>query len=172
MMMRRTPLLAAALALALAGCSDDSPETDEGLSAASSTRAPPDPALATREIRQALAPEEIEGAALAGELACSFVEDGAEGPLLVAMADVVDAARAEGVLKLGPATVRLRAAEAGGFNAMVHGARFTSGDLEARVQVISDTPTGGGESPPLPARLEIVGPAGAQQIEGEWTCGP
>lgn len=171
-MMRHTPLLAAAVALALAGCSDESPEKDDGISAAPATRAPPDPALAAHGVRQALAPEDIEGAALAGELACSFAEDGAEGPLLVAMADVTDAARAEGVLKLGPSTLRLGAAEAGGFNAMVHGARFTSGDLDARVVVTSDRPAGGGESPPLPARLEIAGPAGTQQIEGEWTCGP
>jgi hypothetical protein len=167
-MMRCTPLFAAAIALALAGCSDNSPETEDGTATGPATRAAP----AVQQIRQPLASEDIEGAALAGELACSFIQRGGEGPLLVAMADVTDDARAQGVLKLGPSTLRLRGAGTGGFNAMVHGARFTSGDLEARVVVTSETPTGDGESPPLPARLELASPAGTQQIDGEWTCGP
>ena len=50
------------------------------------------------------------GAGLGGELGCSFAQEGGEGPLLVAMADVDDGARAEGVLKLGPSTLRLRVA--------------------------------------------------------------
>jgi len=175
-MMRRTPLFAAAVALALAGCSQDAYENDAAATGASegsaATRAPPDPALAVPPIRQSLVAEDIEGAALTGELACSFSQRGAEGALLVAMADVTDAAHAEGVLKLGPSTVRLRATQAGGFNAMVHGARFASGDLTARVVVTSQTPTGGGEAPPLPARLEVGSPAGSQLIDGEWACGP
>jgi len=167
--MRRTSLLAA-VALALAGCSDTSPDNDAPIAAPSRTQ--PDAAPAPPPIRQPLAAEDIEGAALTGELACSFAQRGAQGALLVAMADVADEARAEGVLKLGPLTLRLRAVEPGGFNAMVRGARFSSGDLEARVLVTSDTPTAGGESPPLPARLEIGSAAGTQRIDGEWACGP
>jgi hypothetical protein len=171
-MTRRTPLLATALlAFALAGCSDDSPENGAD-TAASPTRALPDRAPAAPRLREPLVAEDIEGAALAGELACSFAEPGAEGPLLVAAADVIDQARAEGVFKLGPSTLRLRGAETGGFNAMVHGARFTSGEIEARVTVTSETPTDDSESPPLPARLEIASPAGTERIDGEWTCGP
>lgn len=171
-MKRCTPLIAAAVALVLAGCSESSSEKEADVAAEPATRAPPDAALAAQQIREPLVPEDIEGAALTGELACSFTQRGGTGPLLVAMADVTDTARAEGIFKLGPSALRLRGAEAGGFNAMVHGARFISGDLEARVVVTSDTPTGGGESPPLPARLEIGSPAGTQQIDGEWTCGP
>jgi hypothetical protein len=171
-MTHRAPLLAAAIAFALAGCSPDSAEKGGERAADQATRAPPDPVLAAPPLRPALAAEDIEGAALAGELACSFTQPGAQGPLLVAMADVTDAARAEGVLRLGPSTLRLRAAEAGGFNAMVHGARFTSGDLQARVVITSETPRDDSESPPLPARLEIGSPAGSQQIDGEWACGP
>jgi len=170
-MTRRAPLLATALALALAGCSDDSPEKGAD-PAAAPTRAPPDPALAAQQIREPLVAEDIAGAALAGELSCSFAQAGAEGPLLVAQADVTDQARAAGVLKLGPSTLRLRGAGTGGFNAMVHGARFTSGDLEASVAVTSQTPLDDSESPPLPARLAITTPAGTEQIDGEWTCGP
>ena len=176
-MIYRASLFAAAVAFALAGCSPDSAEKDsepatDPSASAGAMRAAPDPVLAAPQVRPALVAEDIEGAALAGELACSFTQLGAEGPLLVAMADVTDAARAEGVLKLGPSTLRLRGSEAGGFNAMVRGARFTSGDLEARVVVTSQTPTDDSESPPLPARLEIASPAGSQQVGGEWTCGP
>ncbi|HEY6814193.1 MAG TPA: hypothetical protein VI168_01515 [Croceibacterium sp.] len=170
--MRRTPLLAAALVLALAGCTEDSPEKEDGVSADAALRPPPDPTLAKSAIRPALTPEDIEGAGLAGELTCAFAQHGAEGPLLMASANVLDVARADGVLKLGPATLRLRGAATGGFNAMVQGARFTSGELEARVVVTSETPREGGESPPRPSRLEIASPAGAQKIEGAWTCGP
>jgi hypothetical protein len=170
-MTRRAPLFAAAIAFALAGCSPDPAEKDGEAAADQAPRAP-DPALAASQLRPALAAEDIEGAALAGELACSFTQSGAEGPLLVAMADVTDEARAEGALRLGPSTLRLRADEVGGFNAMVHGARFTSGDLQARVAVTSQTPTDDSEAPPLPARLEIRSPAGTQQIDGEWACGP
>jgi hypothetical protein len=168
-MMRCTQFLA--VALALAACSDDSSEANAD-PAVSPTRAAPDPALAARQIREPLAAEDIAGAALSGELACSFSQRGAEGPLLVAAADVRDAARAEGVLRLGPSVLRLGAPAAGGFNAMVRGARFTSGDLEARVVVTSQTAADDSESPPLPARLEIASPAGTQAIDGEWTCGP
>jgi len=171
-MMCRALLFSTALALVLAGCSPDSTEADGQSAAGQAPRAAPDSALAASQARPALATEDIEGAALAGELACSFSQRGAAGPLLVAMADVTDEARAEGVLRLGPSTLRLRGAGTGGFNAMVHGARFTSGDLEAQVVVTSRTPTDDGEAPPLPARLEIGSPAGAQQIDGEWACGP
>ena len=167
-MTNRTPLLAAALTL-LAGCSDQTPAED---TAASPTRGPPDASLAAPQIREALTAEDVEGAALTGELACAFTQAGAAGPLLVAMADVTDEARAAGVLRLGPSTLRLRAAETGGFNAMVEGARFTSGDLDARVTVTSPTPMDDSESPPLPARLEIGSPAGTQRIDGDWACGP
>lgn len=171
-MMRCISLLATTLALSLAGCSEDSPEKEDDLSAAPVSRPPPGLAVAAGDVRPALVAEDIEGAALSGELACAFAEHGASSPLLVARADVLDEARAEGVLKLGPTPVRLRAAEAGGFNALVHGAGFTSGDLAARVAVSADASTGGGESPPRPARLEITTPAGTQLIEGTWTCGP
>ncbi len=160
-MNRFLPLLAAAV---LAGCSNDSPDPTAEPDATS--------AAAASAVLETLQAEDIGGAALAGELSCAFSERGADGPLLVAAADVLDGARAEGVLRLGPSTLRLRAAETGGFNAMVHGARFTSGDLAAAVVVTSLAPLADAESPPLPARLEISTPSGSQQIEGEWTCGP
>ena len=167
-MIRPAPSFVAAFALALAACSPDSAEKD---AAAQATRAPTDQAPAAQPL-QALTTEDVEGATLTGELACAFTQSGAASPLLVAQADVTDEARAEGVLKLGPSTLRVSADGPGGFNAMVGGARFISGELESRVIVISGTPLDNSESPPLPARLEITSDAGIQQIDGAWTCGP
>ena len=104
---------------------------------------------------------------------CAFVERGVRAPLLAASADVDDAARPVGVLKLGPSTLRLESAAAGGFNAMVEGVRFTSGDLIAVVTVTSPEPLDDREAPPLAAMLELGSAAlGTQRIEGEWSCGP
>lgn len=153
--------------LALAACSPSAePEAPEETQATSA------PAPIARP-RAALSPEDIEGAALTGELGCSFNEGEGDAPLLVAMADVRDEAIAEGVLKLGPSALSLRADAPGGFNALVDGARFTSGDLTAAIAVTSPKPLGGGESPPRAATLTLESEALApQQIEGRWTCGP
>jgi hypothetical protein len=157
---------AAFLILALAACSPGGEEEETQAPAATGSTAPAAP-------RAALTAEDIEGAQLAGELTCAFSERGMRAPLLAASADVDDAAHAEGVLKLGPSAVRLESDAAGGFNALVNGARFTSGDLTANVVVTSSEPLGEGESPPLAAVLELGSEAlGAQRIEGEWTCGP
>jgi hypothetical protein len=153
------------LLLALAACSPaaDEEKTDAGAAPDAASAAP----------RPALTAEDVEGAQLVGELSCAFTERGMRAPLLVASADVDDAARPQGVLKLGSSTLRLESAGAGGFNAMVEGAGFTSGDLTARVAAISREPLGKGESPPLAAVLELGSPAtGTQRIEGQWTCGP
>lgn len=157
---------AVCLAAALAACSpaaDDEPAAEASEPVAAAVPAP----------RAALTAEDIEGARLAGELSCSFVERGVRAPLLVASADVDDAARPGGVLKLGSSTLRLESAAAGGFNAMVEGARFVSGDLTAAVMVTSPEPLDDSESPPLAAVLELGSAAlGTQRIEGEWSCGP
>jgi hypothetical protein len=155
------------LLLTLAACSPAADEEEK--------TAPPADVAATAAAapRAALTAEDVEAAQLAGELSCAFTERGMREPLLVASADVDDAARPQGVLKLGASTLRLDPAGAGGFNAMVEGARFTSGDLTANIAVTSPEPLGEGESPPLAAVLELGSPAtGMQRIEGEWTCGP
>jgi hypothetical protein len=154
------------LILALAACSPAAEEEEAQVPAATGAPAPAPP-------RATLTAEDIEGARLAGELSCAFSERGMRAPLLVASADVDDAAHAEGVLKLGPSAVRLKSDAAGGFNALVAGARFTSGDLTAKLAVTSPEPLGEGESPPRAAVLELGSEAlGTQRIEGEWTCGP
>ena len=155
---------AVSLALALAACSpaaEEKPEAEAVLEGAPAAQ------------RAALTAEDVEGAQLAGELSCAFNERGMRAPVLVASADVDDAARPVGALKLGSSALRLESADAGGFNAMVEGARFTSGDLTARVIVISDEPLDDSEAPPLAAVLEIGSETlGSQRIEGEWACGP
>ena len=157
---------AAFLILALAGCSTSAEEEEAQAPAATGAPAPAPP-------RAALTAEDIEGARLAGELTCAFSERGTRAPLLAASADVDDAAHAEGVLKLGPSAVRLESPATGGFNALVKGAMFTSGDLTANVVVTSPEPRSEGESPPLAAVLELGSEAlGTQRIEGQWTCGP
>ena len=76
-------------------------------------------------------------------------------------------------LETNSSAVRLESPATGGFNALVKGARFTSGDLTANVVVTSPEPRSEGESPPLAAILELGSEAlGTQRIEGEWTCGP
>lgn len=155
------------LALALAACSPAADEDTEAPAAPAQTPAASSPP------RAALQAEDIEGARLSGELSCAFTERGVRAPLLVASADVDDAARAVGVLKLGSSTLRLEGAAAGGFNAMVHGARFTSGDLTAQVTLTSREPLDDSEAPPLAAVLEIgTAATGTQRIAGEWACGP
>jgi hypothetical protein len=165
-MKRLAVYLAAALAAALAACSpaaEDEPAAEASEPVAAAPTAP----------RAALSAEDIEGAVLTGELSCAFVERGVRAPLLVASADVDDAARPVGVLKLGSSTIKLESAAAGGFNAMVDGARFASGDLTAAVSVTSLEPLDDSESPPLAAVLELGSAAlGTQRIAGEWSCGP
>jgi hypothetical protein len=157
---------AVCLAAALAACS---PAAD-GEPAAEASE--PVTAVPTAP-RAALSADDIEGARLTGELSCAFVERGVRAPLLVASADVDDAARPVGVLKLGFSMLKLESAAAGGFNAMVEGARFASGDLTAAVTVTSPEPLDDSEAPPLAAVLELGSAAlGTQRIVGEWSCGP
>jgi hypothetical protein len=159
--MKHLPLC---LMLALAACSPAAEEKPEAEAVIESPQTAP---------RAALTAEDVEGAQLAGELSCAFSESGMRAPVLVASADVDAAARPVGVLKLGPSTLRLESADAGGFNGMVEGASFASGDLTARVAVTSDEPVDDSEAPPLAAVLEIGSEAlGSQRIEGLWACGP
>jgi hypothetical protein len=159
--------LALCLALGLAACSPAADDETDAQAAPEATPAKSPPP------RTALTAEDIEAAQLSGELSCSFAERGVRAPLLVASADVDDAARPVGVLKLGSSALRLQSSAAGGFNAMVEGARFTSGDLTAQVAVTSREPLDDSEAPPLAAVLEVGSAAtGMQRIVGEWACGP
>jgi hypothetical protein len=116
-----------------------------------------------------LTAEDIQSAALPGELGCSFLTPQA-GPFLLAMGVVASDEPAAGLIKVGETTARVSAP--GGFDAMLGGATFAGETGTVRV-VLSGPATGGGESPPRPASLTYE-PAGdaPQTLAGRWECGP
>jgi len=117
-----------------------------------------------------LSPQEIEGAALAGELGCSFAGTAGKAPLLLAMGDVASSAPARGVVKVGDYLEQVAAP--GGFDGMLRGARFTGAGKTIDIDVTGAAP-GGGESPPVAATLTYRRADGAQrQWVGWWQCGP
>lgn len=174
-------LPAAVLAVLLASCgaapeeearSADPPE--QGVEAPASAP-PPLPGDATvggdgsEIVLTPLSAAEIEEAALAGELGCSFlVEEGP--PLLLAKGYGASGEPGRGVVKVG-SYVEVVAAP-GGYDAMLEGVTFTGAGKTLRI-----TPTGpataGGESPPRPATLTYDRADGARRdFDGQWQCGP
>ena len=117
-----------------------------------------------------LTADDIEGASLRGELACSFSHAAVDGPVLLAKGDVASDAPSRGVLKLGD-YVEMVAAP-GGFDAMLRGTQF-SGAGKVLLVELTGPATGGGESPPNPATLTYHRADGAQRtFAGQWQCGP
>ena len=120
----------------------------------------------------ALAPlsaEDIDGAALTGELACSF-SIGDAAPLLLAMGDVALKEPSRGVVKLGDSVEGVAAS--GGFDAMLKGAQFAGAGKTIRI-ALTGPATGTGESPPAPATLTYDRADGARlSYTGQWQCGP
>jgi hypothetical protein len=114
---------------------------------------------------------EIEAAALAGELDCSFSAGQAgEAPLLLAKGDVASNNPARGVVKVGD-HVEVVAAP-GGFDAMLHGTRFSGAGKTIDI-ALTGAATGGGESPARPAALTYLRADGAERMwSGWWQCGP
>lgn len=111
---------------------------------------------------------EVEAADLGGELACVFLEG--DAPLLVARGDVASRDPARGVVKVGD-VVEMVAAP-GGFDAMLRGTRFHGAGKTIEI-VLTGPATGGGESPPFPARLAYDRADGARrEFAGRWECGP
>lgn len=117
-----------------------------------------------------LSRQEIEAAALAGELGCSFSAEAGHAPLLLAMGQVASKEPARGVVKVGDYVEPVAAP--GGFDAMLRGARFTGAGKTVDIQV-TGAATGGGESPAHPATLTYHRADGAQRSwTGWWQCGP
>ncbi|MBJ6979426.1 hypothetical protein [Luteimonas sp. MC1895] len=114
---------------------------------------------------------EIDGAALAGELACSFsAGEAGESPLLLAKGDVASSNPARGVVKVGDHVETV--AVPGGFDAMLHGTRF-SGSGKTIDIALTGAATGGGESPARPGVLTYLRADGAERTwSGWWQCGP
>ncbi|KPN17261.1 hypothetical protein AO715_04115 [Xanthomonas sp. Mitacek01] len=122
------------------------------------------------EIRlDVLTEADMTQAALAGELACSFTEAGAQ-PLLLAKGDVGSDSPAQGVVKVAGYVEPVRAP--GGFNGMTRDPTFTGQGKTVRIEETGEA-VGGGESPPRPATLTYLRADGASRsIQGQWQCGP
>lgn len=114
---------------------------------------------------------EIEQAALAGELACSFsVAEAGRAPLLFASGDVASSEPARGVVKVGDQVEMV--AVPGGFDAMLRGARFSGAGKTVDIR-LTGAASGGGESPARPASLTYLRADGAERTwTGWWQCGP
>jgi hypothetical protein len=116
-----------------------------------------------------LSAEDIDGAALTGELACSF-SIGDAAPLLLAMGDVASKEPSRGVVKVGDSVEGVAAP--GGFDAMLKGAQFAGAGKTIRI-ALTGPATGIGESPPAPATLTYDRADGARRsFTGQWQCGP
>ncbi len=116
-----------------------------------------------------LSAQDIEAAALAGELACAFSTRGDEA-LLLAKGDVASDDPARGMVKVGDYVEAIAAP--GGFDAMLRGTRFAGAGKTVTV-AITGAATGGGESPPSPATLTYERADGARrEFSGQWRCGP
>lgn len=117
----------------------------------------------------ALSAAEIEQAALAGELGCSFSSAEA-APLLIAKGDVASADPVFGLVKIGDYVERVAAP--GGFDAMAKGTSFSGRGTTIRI-ALTGAAIGGSESPPRPATLIFDRADGAQRsFTGRWECGP
>lgn len=112
---------------------------------------------------------DIDGAGLAGELACSF-SIGDAPPLLLAMGDVASQEPSRGVVKVGDSVEGVAAP--GGFDAMLRGAQFAGTGKTIRI-ALTGPATGTGESPQAPATLIYDRADGARRsYTGQWQCGP
>lgn len=112
---------------------------------------------------------DVSGAALAGELACSFSTGDAQ-PLLLAKGVVASDDPAQGIVKVAGYVEPVRAP--GGFDGMTNNPTFTG---QGKTILIQETGAaiGGGESPPRPATLTYQRADGASRtFEGRWQCGP
>ncbi|MGY0612144.1 MULTISPECIES: hypothetical protein [unclassified Luteimonas] len=161
----RSALLAAVFAVLMAGCSG------ADTTASQPTPLPGDATVGgdgSDIVLTPLSAAEIEEAALAGELGCSFFIEGE--PLLLAKGNVASDAPSRGVVKVGSYVEAVAAP--GGYDAMIEGASFSGAGKTVRI-----TPTGpataGGESPPRPATLTYDRADGARRdFDGQWQCGP
>ncbi len=175
--MSKILLAAGLLQLALAACSDTPPEQEEE----ATTAAPPvyRPAPATDRAQainlaiQALTPADLEQAAIAGELACSFAPGPGGEMLFLGRADVRPEAGAQGVVKL-PEGIRVLAMDAtGGFQAMNGAARFIGDGVSVEFALTGgQTPQGVAQSPAFPATMTVRSGDDAIAVQGIFECGP
>lgn len=155
----------------LAGCSRadeaaaEQPAAEESAAQVAPTASGDGSAIQLDELTQA----DIEGAALSGELACSFsTGDGA--PILFATGIVASDEPAQGVVKISGYVERIAAP--GGFNGITDDPTFTGQGKTIGI-ALTGPASGGGESPPRPADLTYQRADGASStLSGRWQCGP
>ena len=112
---------------------------------------------------------DVSGAALAGELACSFSTGDAQ-PLLLAKGVVASDDPAQGIVKVAGYVEPVRAPS--GFDGMTNNPTFTGQGKTIRIEE-TGAAIGDGESPPRPATLTYQRADGASRtFEGRWQCGP
>ncbi len=115
-----------------------------------------------------LTQEDVQGAALPGELGCSFASQ--DEALLLAKGNVASDEPSRGVVKVGSYVEAVAAP--GGFDAMLPGVTFSGAGKTVRIEVTGPA-IGGGESPPRPATLTYDRADGAKRsYVGQWQCGP
>jgi len=118
-----------------------------------------------------LSAEQLEGANLSGELACSFADANA-ATLLVARADVVPDGMVLGVVNHNGYVETLANGRAGGFSDLLDGIVLLGKGLTLRLARGAATPTGN-ESTRHAATLTAQRADGAERgYAGTWTCGP
>jgi len=117
----------------------------------------------------ALDENDLTGAQLAGELACSFSVSG-QAPLLFARGDVASSEAAQGIVKVAGYVEQIRSP--GGFDGLTRNPTFTGQGKTILIEA-TGAAIGGGESPPRPATLTYQRADGASRVfEGHWQCGP
>lgn len=118
-----------------------------------------------------LSAEQVDGADLSGELACSFADVSA-ATLLLARADVVPDGMVVGVVNHNGYVETLANGRAGGFNDLLDGITLMGKGLTLRLARGAAMPTGG-ESTQHAATLTAQRADGAERdYAGMWTCGP
>lgn len=117
----------------------------------------------------ALRPE--DGGRIEGELACEFVRRSGH-TIFLALGDVVDTARAQGVYRVGDYAEVVVMNRTGGFNAMSAGATFGGRGMTLTIdrgeRIATDS-----EQTSHVATLRAQRADGAErEYDGSWTCGP
>ena len=184
---RKTAVLAAMSACALAACS--SPEAPEDIatddmaanvpttSPGSGPAGAPGGARGAPVLLEAMEPQDQAGVALDGELGCAFYASRGDDPLFVGAGDVGSDGGAEGLVKVDGQPVRLAMDGAGGYDRMADGALFSAGALAAEIDVtgsepLAEDPPIAGESPIFPARLTVTREGRSIAVDGLYECGP
>jgi len=163
---RRTALVMAG-ALALVGCQRD---------AASEAQNSTEEIFASSDVIGALALQplsldDIDEHPLTGDLGCTFADNPAASPLLLARGLVASpGSKASAVAKFADAVVEGRATDAGGYDALVDGGRFDTAALTINVARLTDED---GQPDPSGRAALRVRQAGQPDVilQGYWTCG-